>query len=106
MQDARSGPVRAPSTYKGLELIDARAGIWIQIFDQRVVARVHMGVDVDDSEAVPHRGCPLPFLPDMAAGQPFDTLRDRPRRPFRTVVEPAPCSRSRKSGCRRRQPTK
>jgi hypothetical protein len=45
-----------------LELTDAAAGIRIEIFDQDVVARVHMGVDVDDPDAVSHRAVLLVLL--------------------------------------------
>jgi hypothetical protein len=62
-QDARGrlAPI-ASRAHEGLELVDARAGAGVEILDQRLVTWVHMGVDVDDLEAVPH----LSFLPGVA----------------------------------------
>src|SRR5262249_37972583 len=44
-----------PCADKRLQLGHARALRWIEVFDQRVVARVHVRVDVDDPEAISHR---------------------------------------------------
>ena len=54
-QEARGrlAPI-ASGAHEGLELGDTRTSAGIEIFDERVVARVHMGVDVDDLKAVPH----------------------------------------------------
>ena len=60
----------ASGAHEGLEIGDARTSAGIKIFDERVVARVHMGVDVDDPETVPHRGALL-SLRAFAADPPI-----------------------------------